>query len=187
MVERRIRFAAVVVIAACVAFTVGCRGDGAESTPAPSLTATATASPSLTQTATPTATVSLDAQREEVREAYLAYWDAYAAAVLELDISLVEDYATGEELEGIRQEIEDYRADGVAARIRVEHDFEVVSVSDTAAVVIDEYVNNSFYVDATTKLPEDAPGPGEVIRDTVHLKKADGRWVVVRGSRERSD
>jgi len=185
MVERRIRFAGVVIVA-CVAFMVGCRGDGDESTPAPSPTATVTSSASPTQTATPT-TVSLDAQREEVREAYLAYWDAYAAAVLELDVSLVEDYATGEELEGIRQEIEDYRADGVAARIRVEHDFEVVSVSDTAAVVIDEYVNNSFYVDAKTKLPEDAPGTGEVIRDTVHLEKANGHWVVVRGSRERSD
>lgn len=186
MVERRIRFAGV-VIATCVAFLVGCRGDGEESTPAPTARATVTASASPTQTATPNATVSLDAQREKVREAYLAYWDAYAAAVLELDVTLVEDYATGEELEGIRQEIEQLRADGVAARIQVEHDLAVTSVTEDSAVVVHEYVNNSFYVDPVTKQPEVGEGSGETVTDTVFMEKVEGRWVVVRGAREAAD
>ena len=42
---------------------------------------------------------SLEEIADEVAEAYLAYWDAYAEAVLNLDASLVEGFAAGEELE----------------------------------------------------------------------------------------
>lgn len=186
MVERRIRFA-VVVIAACVAFTVGCRGDGEESTPAPSLTATATASPSATQTATPTATVSLDAQREEVREAYLGHWEAYAQALLELDATLVERHTAGEELEAIRAEIQQLRQDGVAVRLDVQHDAEVVEVTEQRAVIIDEVVNNSFFVDPVTKQPEVGEGDGSLFRYVVYLERTGDQWVVVRIEEDRSD
>lgn len=177
----------VVVCTALAALVLGCGDDGGDESPTATAMVTATATETGMATSTATAATSDEALRREVEEAYLAYWDAYAAAVLELDVSLVEDYATGDELEGIRQEIEDYRSDGVAARIRVEHDFEIASITDDTAVVIDEYVNNSFYVDADTKLPEDAPGSGEVIRDTISMEKVNGRWFVVRGTRERSE
>jgi len=133
---------------------------------------------------TATATPSRDAIVAEVSQAYLAYWDAYADAVLHLDITRVERFASGAELEGIREEIETLRADGIAARIRVEHDFDVISVNESSAVIVDEYVNNSFVVDAKTLAPEEADGPGDVIKDTILLERVDGRWVVTRGARE---
>lgn len=162
---------AAVLIAAC--------GGGNSEPPtatAPPTTASPTASPTAALP-TPIATPSLE---EEVAEAYLAHWDAYAAAVLHLDIALVEERAAGEELEAIRDEIESLRSDGVALRVVVEHDFQVVNAVESSAIVIDQFVNNSFYVDAETKEPTEGEGSGEVIRHTVHMEKVDGRWVVVR-------
>jgi len=164
------------------AWVVAC-GDDTPATPTTTATVTATA-PATATTPAPTETPSPDELAAEVADAYLAYWDAYADAVLHLDVTRVEGFAAGAELEGIRDEIETLRADGVAARIRVEHDFAVVSVTETEAVVEDEYVNNSFYVDAETKEPEEADGPGDVFRDTVLMQRVEGRWVVVQGSRE---
>lgn len=186
MSKQRVRIAGA-VIAACVALIVACEGGGEESTPDITPTQTVTPSASPTQTATPTPTVSEEAQREEVREAYLAYWNAYAAAVLELDITLVEDFAAGDELEGIRQEIEQLRADGVALRVVVEHDPEVTMESESVALVADRIVDNSFYVDAETKDPPQAEGSGETHKDLVRMERIDGRWLVTGGAREQGD
>jgi len=163
--------------------TTACRGDGDSHTPTATATATAavateTASPSATAPATPTPSI-----EDEVAEAYLAYWDAYADAVLNLDASLVEGFATGEELERLRAEVEALERDGVAVRVVVEHDMLVTLVSETEATVIDEVTNNSFHVDATTKEPSTAPGSGEVLRNTFFLELIDGRWMVTRGTR----
>src|SRR5690606_5310847 len=115
----------------------------------------------------------------EVADAYLAYWDAYSAALLELDVSLVEGHAAGEELERIREEIEMLRADGVALRVVVEHDFAVVAASDSQAAVVDRYVNNSFYVDPVTKDPPTGTGSGDTIQDSFVMEPVDGHWMVI--------
>ena len=178
---REMRAGAVAVGIMCAVVLAACGGSSATPSPTP------TAEPTVTATATaPTATPtpSRDAIVAEVSQAYLAYWDAYADAVLHLDITRVERFASGDELEGIREEIETLRADGIAARIRVEHDFDVISVNEASAVIVDEYVNNSFVVDAKTLAPEEAEGPGDVIKDTILLERVDGRWVVTRGARE---
>lgn len=178
---REMRAGTVAVGIMCAVVLAACGGSSA--TPRPTLTA----EPTVTATATApmaTPTPSRDAIVAEVSQAYLAYWDAYADAVLHLDITRVERFASGAELEGIREEIETLRADGLAARIRVEHDFDVISVNESSAVIVDEYVNNSFVVDAKTLAPEEADGPGDVIKDTILLERVDGRWVVTRGARE---
>ena len=167
---------------AAIALTA-CGGGDASPTPTP--TATVVASPTVTPTEPPaTATPSLEEIADEVAEAYLAYWDAYAEAVLNLDASLVEGFAAGEELESIRAEIEELRAEGVAMRVVVEHDVAVADATSTDAIVIDELVNNSFTVDPETKEPPEAEGSGNALRDTVRLELIDGRWVVVSGTRE---
>ncbi|MCA9849725.1 MAG: hypothetical protein KC461_03665 [Dehalococcoidia bacterium] len=167
---------AAIALAAC---------DSGDASPTPTPTPTVAVSPTLTPTEPPaTATPSLEEIADEVAEAYLAYWDAYAEAVLNLDASLVEGFAAGEELESIREEIEELRAEGVAMRVVVEHDFAVVDVTSTDAIVIDELVNNSFTVDPETKEPPEAEGSGNALRDTVTLELIDGRWVVVSGTRE---
>lgn len=170
---------AMIVLGAC---------GGGDASPTPTPTATVAASPTVTPTEPPlTATPSLEELEAEVSAAYLAYWDAYAEALLSLDVALVDGRAVGDELRAIEDEIETLRGDGVAARIVVQHDFDIVSLTATDAVVIDEYVNNSFYVDPQSKEPEEADGPGDVIRETVFLELVEGRWVVVRSVREASD
>lgn len=156
-------------------------GDGGEGAPTATATLVATATTSTPTTAVATTTPDAEA---EVAQAYLAHWDAYADAVLNLDVSLVEESAVGEELDAIREEIEQLRADGLALRVDVEHDFLVAEVSETSAVLIDQIVNNSFYVDAETKEPPEGEGSGEVLRHIVELELIDGRWVVARVTQE---
>lgn len=167
---------AMAVLLGCLVLPA-CRGDG----DSPTATATATAAVAI-ETATPTPSL-----EDEVAEAYLAYWDTYADAVLNLDASLVEGVAAGEELESIRAEIVALERDGVALRVVVEHDFLVVLTSDTTATVVDEVTNNSFFVDAVTKEPPTAEGSGEILRDQVFMEKVDDRWVAVRSAREASE
>lgn len=154
-----------------------CNGDdGSDGTP------TLSPSPSAAETAAPSATPSLE---DEISGAYLEYWDAYSAALLELDPSLVERFANGAQLERIGEEIDDLRNQGVALRTVVEHDFVVVEASATAATVLDEIVNNSFFVDPVTKDPPTAEGSGETFTDTYRMEKVDDHWIVVDGSRLR--
>lgn len=161
---------------------------GGDASPTATPTVTVVASPTVAPTEPPvTATASLEEIADEVAEAYLAYWDAYAEAVLNLDASLVEGFAAGEELESIREEIEELRAEGVAMRVVVEHDLAVVDVASTDAIVIDELVNNSFYVDPETKEPSEGQGSGEVLQYTFLMELIDGRWMVVSGSQEAPD
>lgn len=177
---RRVLFAVAVLAGALL---VACGdGDDPAGTPTATPTATQAASPTNTPATTPGPPV-----EEEVSSAYLAYWDAYSEAVLNLDASLVEGFAMGEELESIRDEIDQLQADGIALRVVVEHDFLVIVTSETAATVVDEVTNDSFYVDPVTKDPPEAEGSGEVIRYTYFLESIDGRWLVTRGQRESVD
>lgn len=148
-------------------------------TPPVSSTAPRTATP--TTSSTPAASF-----EKEVEVTYLAYWDAYSAAVLNLDVTRVEGFAEGEELARIRDEVETLKANGVALRVVVEHALLVVRTSASEATVVDEVVNRSFYVDPVTKQPPTATGSGEVLRNTFFLRKVDGRWVVIRGLRART-
>jgi len=173
-----------VSLAALVALVLlaGCGGDDDDAVPAPTATPTSAPTETSTPVRTPTATATASLE-DEVSEAYLAYWEAYSAALLNLDASLAEGVAAGEELERIRDEIEMLRADGVALRVVVEHDFAVVQASADAAVVIDEYRDRSFTVDPETKEPPTATVTGEIITDSYEFSRLDGKWVVVRSRR----
>lgn len=169
------------ILGAGALLMAACGGDD----PAPTPTATTTtATVTATSTATAISTPSLEELQAEVEAAYLAYWDAYADAVLHLDVSRLEGFAHGEELESISDEIESLRADGVGLRVRVEHDIAIVDLSDARAFVVDQIVDNSFYVDAATLLPEEAEGSGEQYRDAITLERVNGRWMVTAGSRD---
>ena len=146
---------------------------------APAATASPTTEPTPTPTPTPAPAPSVE---ERVEAAYLAYWEAYALAALWLDASLMEGFASGEELSRIREEIASLRESGVALRVVVEHDLLVVVTSPASAVVVDQVTNGSFYVDPVSKQPPRAEGGGEVLRDTVFLERAGERWIVT-GSR----
>ena len=91
------------LLIAMAALTLGvlaaCGGDEESASSTATPTPTPTASPT-TAPATPTPTPSIE---DEVEAAYLAYWDAYSAALLNLDASLAEGFAAGEELDRIRE------------------------------------------------------------------------------------
>jgi hypothetical protein len=157
-------------------------GGGQPTTPAGETSPTPTPAVTATTEAMPTPTPSVE---EEVSEAYLRYWDAYSDALFELDATLAQDVASGEELDRIREEIEGLRSQGLALKTVVEHDFVLVEASEESATLLDEIVNNSFYIDAETKEPPQAEGSGEVLRDTFYLEKIDGHWMVVRSTRQR--
>ena len=122
---------------------------------------------------------------DEVMAAYTRYWDAYGQALLNLDATLVEGVASGEELQRIREEVEGLRSQGLALRVVVEHNPVILEASANSAVLFDETVNNSFYVDPQTKEPPEASGSGEILRDTFYFEKVNGQWMVVRSTRQR--
>ena len=155
-----------------------CNGGGETRDASPTPAATETPPP----TAAPAATPSVE---EEVSQAYLHYWDAYSQALLNLDATLVEDVASGERLQLIRDEIEGLRSQGLALRTVVTHNPVILQASESSAVLYDEIVNNSFYVDPQTQDPPVAPGSGEILRDTYYLESTNGQWMVVRSTRQR--
>jgi hypothetical protein len=122
----------------------------------------------------------------QIGEAYLAYWDAYSQALLNLDASAAEGFASGDQLQRIRDEITNLQAQGVAERVVVEHHYAVVQATATSATVSDNIVNNSFFVDPVTKDPPSAAGSGERFTDTYQMEKVGDRWLVVNGSRQSS-
>ena len=164
-------------VVACLSIgaAVACRGGNSPAT----VTPTGVPSAAIT-TATPMPTPPTEAQ---ISAAYLAYWDAYATALLNLDPSLAQGVATGEELERIKQEIADLRGKGVALRVTVTHDFAVVKSSVDGATVVDRYVDRSFYVDPSTKEPQNAEVAGKTITDNFEFTRVDGRWIVIRSRR----
>ncbi|MDP2674595.1 MAG: hypothetical protein Q8Q00_06790 [Dehalococcoidia bacterium] len=158
-----------------------CNGGGGEPT-TPAGEPSPRRAPAATATAEATPTPALE---DQVSEAYLRYWDAYSDALFELDATLAQGVASGEELDRIREEIDGLRSQGLALKVVVEHNLAVIEASEDSATVFDEVVNNSFFVDAETKEPPQAEGSGEVLQDTFHLEKLDGQWMVVRSTRQR--
>ncbi len=194
---RESRFAvlasAVVVAAALAAVLLAPGGGdgeqhaGAPARAAPVATVPPAPSPTVVPTPTPTATPApapAPSVEEKVAAAYLAYWDAYALAALWLDASLMEGFASGEELRRIRDEVAALRESGVALRVVVEHDLLVVVTSPASAVVVDRITNRSFYVDPVSRQPPRAEGGGEMLRDTVFMEKAGERWIATGSQRE---
>ena len=154
---------------------------GGDSEPAPTATATAAVPTSTPTVPPPTATPDPEA---EVLAAYLAYWDRYAEAVLNLDESVLIGAASDDELQQVRDEIETYRSQGVALRVVIEHRPVVLELTEMSATVFDEMTNNSFYVDPETLEPPEGEGSGETLIDTFFLEKVDGRWIVTRSVRQ---
>jgi hypothetical protein len=138
-------------------------------------------SPTVAQSTQPTATLTTE---DEVLAAYMQYVDAYKQALFELDAKYVDGYAAGAELQSIRQEIDKLRTQGVALKVVLTHNPVVAERTANSAVVVDEMINSSFYVDAKTKQPPVASGSGEVLRNSFRLERVNNRWVVTQAFRQ---
>lgn len=164
-----------IIAAAVLILVLGC-GGGDDASPISSPTGTLAPLP------TETPTVSLQPE-DQVLAAYETYLEAYREALLELDDSLVDAVATGEEHQRISQEIDTMRSQGVALRLVTTHNPVVIDLTATTAVVFDEIISNSFFVDAVTKDPPVASGSGERLEQTFYLEKVGETWLVTRGMR----
>jgi hypothetical protein len=127
----------------------------------------------------PGATPAPPGPAQAVERAYLHYWDVYANALFTLDSSHLSEVMSGTELNGRRQQIDELRAQNQAAKIVVEHHYEIVLLGPTKAGVEDHYVNKSYTIDATSKRPLQSPGAGETEDVAFQLELIDGSWKVV--------
>jgi hypothetical protein len=172
---------------------VGCAGD-TPSNEAPSATlgagpATTAASPTTSPPTSPpttaqpatttTSTTAAPTVEDEVEAAYLRSWDVYTDAMLRLDPARLAEVYTGAALETRHDEIADLATARTPARMRVEHDFEVVVVDETNALVLERYRDHSVLLDGTTMEPL-GPDPDAVVsREYVLHREAEG-WRVAR-------
>lgn len=119
----------------------------------------------------------------EIEEAYLRYWDVLTQAYLNLDTSRLSEVMSGAELARQEQQIRDLKAQGRAAKLEAQHRIAFVQVSADHAVIYDEYLNRSIFVDPVTKqeLPTKEPPATEKI--SFEMRKINGNWKVVDGAR----
>lgn len=150
---------------------------------AASNTATPVAAPTSTTTDPSDLQVAKSPLEREIEAAYLRYWEVRAEAFLNQDTSRLSEVMAEAELARTRQQIDDLKAQGRAARIVVEHRIAFLEVSESRARLYDEYLNKSYLVDPQRKQSVQTPGPGGVAKVSYELKKIDGAWRVIDGVR----
>lgn len=156
---------------ALVAALVGCGGDDGGDGPSATVGAA-------DRDPTTTSTTEALTPEEEVEAAYLKSWEIYAEAVRKLDDSLLEEVYAGDALTLRRSEIADYRAANTPGIIDVDHDYEISILEPGRALVVDEYVNHSVFIDPTSEEPTEED-PSEVLRQRSELRESEGVWRVV--------
>lgn len=166
----------------------GCSGDGgATATSDDSLPATAEgpttssdpATPTSTAPPTPPSTIHDPSSIEGQIEAdYLATWDAFARAMAGADEAHLEDAFADKALQYRTTDVERVRAQGLAARIEVEHDYDIEQLTDTRAAVVDDLVNHMRLVDPSTGAFTE-PDPNSPLGRAFTLELRGDRWIVI--------
>ncbi len=156
-----------------------------EPTARPVATATATAS-----AAAPIVTdgpgglrVATSPLEREMEAAYLHYWEVRTQAYLDLDTSHLGEVMAGPELTRAEAQIRQLRAQGRAGKLDVDHRIAFVKVTPDEAEIYDEYLNRSVFLDATTKQELPTKEPPSVEKISFKMRKIDGKWKVVDGTR----
>src|SRR6266536_931008 len=137
----------------------------------PAALATAFASPSPRPTVDP-------GLAEQVTEAYQRYWQLRAEALFALDTSRLDQVAAGEHLDQLIAYVGELRSRGEASQTNVDHHFVVLEASAKEAVIGDNYVSNSVFVDAMTHALLTEPTAGN-LQEFYTLAYLDGGWKVV--------
>jgi hypothetical protein len=163
-----------VLVAACGG------GEDAIGTPTPAATA---ALPSSSPTVVrPTATLSPEG---EVLADYANYWEVYAHALRDRDAGLLDDVMTGPRLDRALNEVADLVNQGKAVELVVNSRPVVVEIDGDRAFVLDEYQNQSHFIDPVTKKAlQPTPAPGSTLRDRVTLQRSGEVWKVMESVRE---
>ncbi len=119
----------------------------------------------------------------EIEAAYLHYWQVRTDAFLNLDMSHLSEVMVGDELARSEKYIQDLRSQGRAAKMDVEHRTALAKVTPDEAIVYDEYLNKSVFVDPLTKAEMTTSGPVETVKVSFTMRKIDGQWKVTGGIR----
>jgi hypothetical protein len=184
-----------------VASPIAVGGATATSPPGPTAAPTATTRPTSLPIAAPTAAPTIEASPEpepwwertnqfsealgkEIGEAYLHYWEVVEQAYLEVDSGRLPEVEDGAELARDLKAIDDFRNRGQAQKLVIEHEASVTYATANEAVVYDEYLSRSYFVDPETK-EGDPTSSGPAIQQKVAylLTKSDHGWKVVDGVR----
>ncbi len=122
---------------------------------------------------------------QEIEVAYQNYLRVYSEAVLNLDANHLSEVLAGQALQLVTDEVNGLKARGRPVKI-VEDDRVVAlgRVTETSATVVDEYVSRSVYIDPGTMQPLPRTGPPSRVRQSYELRKLNGVWKVVDGTRE---
>ena len=118
----------------------------------------------------------------EIEAAYLRYWEVRSQAYFDLDPSRLSEVMDGAELSRETAQIGQLKAQGKAAKLDIQHRAALAQVSPDAAVVYDEYMNRSVFVDPVTKRELPTSSPPEMEKVSYQMKKLGGTWKVVDGS-----
>jgi hypothetical protein len=121
--------------------------------------------------------------QREVAQAYLHYWAVYGSAMEAVDTAHLPEVAAGGRLQEALEEVEELRAEGVAAKIQVKHSFSLIDVTQDRASIRGEYINSSYAVDPATRRPVGGPGQSQHVVNIYDLQRIDGIWKVVGGVR----
>jgi hypothetical protein len=143
------------------------------------ITATEAAeSGSLPGTSTPTIDSGLTA---EIVVAYKHYWDVRADALLNLDPTHLPEVSAEPHLTVLQTGIEQLKNEGRAIRTDVQLDFKVVSATSSLAIVADDGVDHSVYINPETKEPLGDDGTNDSSTSKVEFKmeKFDDTWKVI--------
>ena len=150
----------------------------------------AAAPPATVVVASPTAVVTVGGLRvanspleREIEAAYLHYWDVLAQAYLDADTTNLPEVMSGPELGRQEQQIQDLKAQGKAAKLVAEHRIAFAKVTPDDAIVYDEYLNRSVFVDPITKQEHQTSAPPETEKISFEMRKIGGTWKVVDGTR----
>jgi hypothetical protein len=152
----------------------------------PTAAAAKPTSSAATPAGTPAATAApsvLTPLQKEIIEGYLLYWEVRIQAYYDLDTSQLGRVMAGAELAREEQQIHDLKARGRAAKLDIDHSFRITKGTADEAEVYDEYVNRSLFVDATTKVEMPTKETPPVEKVTFQMRKLDGSWKVVDGTR----
>ncbi|MDQ6673068.1 MAG: hypothetical protein M3069_20400, partial [Chloroflexota bacterium] len=110
--------------------------------------------PSPTPSALPTVEPILE---EEVGKAYELFWRVRSQALLELDTTHLGEVMDGDYLANVAQRIETLRAEGRAIKTHVVLNYSVISATPEQAEVVDDFQDNSIYVNIGTEDPQTIP------------------------------
>jgi hypothetical protein len=149
--------------------------DAARGSPTP----TPDVSPARSPTPLPTVEPTLAA---EVGQAYENFWQVKSQALLELDQSHLSEVMDGQYLADTRYLIDQLQGEGRAIKTQVSLNYTVVEASANTATVIDNFVDNSVYVNIGTEEALSDPAADQ-LSVLYRLQRMSDSWKVVQSVR----